>query len=151
MSVRLRDVPFYSQRPNEYSCGPISVQMFVHAITGKRIPRARLVSMCETTERGTPVPNLRRALRELGVKHRTQCGASFDDIIRILGETRKPVMVLYYEPEDDDLHYALCIGLTDRSIILNDPWHGRNFELSRDEFMHRWKVWNIWQWMLWAV
>lgn len=150
MGVRLRDIPFYSQKPVEDWCGPVTLQMFIEAVDGRKIPRHVLVKLCKTRGEGTYIPELRAALRELGVEHRTRVNSSLAFVGSIIKETRKPVIVIYREPEDEDLHYALCVGLTNSNILLNDPWHGRGFRLPRDEFVRRWKTWNISGWVLWS-
>lgn len=96
------------------------------------------------------MPRFRRALRDAGVQEKTKVNASLSDVRRLMQRTRKPVVLVYREPEDEEEHYALCVGLTKRSIVLNDSWHGRNFSMPRKEFIRRWKIWNCWKWMLWS-
>lgn len=151
MGVMLRNVPFYSQRPNGYWCGPVVAKMLIERLTGSRMTKRALAQRCMTrADRGTPVPNLRTALRDAGIPTRTKVNATLSDVARVMRSTGQPVVLVYREPEDNDEHYALCVGLTRRHIILNDPWHGRRFKMKRREFIRRWKVWNCWKWMLWS-
>ncbi|MDP3996537.1 MAG: cysteine peptidase family C39 domain-containing protein, partial [bacterium] len=42
-------------------------------------------------------------------------------------------------PSNDEGHYAVVVGLSDDYLFLNDPWNGKKFEISREEFLKRWK------------
>lgn len=49
-----------------------------------------------------------------------------------------PVIVHYLEPDGDEGHYAIVVGLDKNNIILNDPWHGERFKIKRGDFKKRW-------------
>jgi ABC-type bacteriocin/lantibiotic exporter with double-glycine peptidase domain len=51
-----------------------------------------------------------------------------------------PAIVSYQEvgPGGED-HYAVVLGVTARHVVMHDPWHGKNYKLSRKLFLRHWK------------
>jgi predicted double-glycine peptidase len=50
-----------------------------------------------------------------------------------------PVIVNYIESDNDDGHYAVVIGEEGENLIMNDPWHGKEFKIDKTDFESRWK------------
>ena len=43
------------------------------------------------------------------------------------------------EPDGEEGHYAVVTAVTKRHVVLNDPWNGLGFRLTRGAFVRRWK------------
>ncbi|HRY62219.1 MAG TPA: cysteine peptidase family C39 domain-containing protein, partial [Candidatus Paceibacterota bacterium] len=64
-------------------------------------------------------------------------GATLEEIEKLLRDG-VPAVVYFIEPSEDEHHYAVVTGLTDKEIVLADPWNGADFRMMRDEFEKRW-------------
>lgn len=63
--------------------------------------------------------------------------SSFEEIEFLL-EKNLPVIVNFIEPDSDEGHYAVVIGINDEKIILDNPWNSKNHKLDWDDFQKRW-------------
>lgn len=129
-------LPFKKQH-TEYSCGPASLEM-VLAFLGDKKSEKFLIKKAHTNEEtGTK----HKWMIETSVNEGFYCHVnSYSTIYEIkhfllLGY---PVIVDYTEPSEDIGHYAVIIGYKNGNLIMNDPWNGKDFIISEDEFLERW-------------
>lgn len=136
MNVKLA-VPFYKQDTN-YTCGPVALQMVLDFF-GVFKSEEKLTKMAKTNEKeGTSHRNILRTARKSGFVCYSKSNAKIAEIKEIIS-TKLPVIVNYIEPADDWGHYAVVVGIKKDTLILNDPWNGEGFEISEEEFLHRWR------------
>ncbi len=129
-------IPFFKQDTG-YTCGPVSLQMAMDFL-GKFKGELPLARELHTSEKdGTHHKNM----IETSVKEGFYCYAnndsSLEEVERFLKE-KLPVIVHFTEPSEDAGHYSVVAGIEKGNVILNDPWNGRNFKISKKEFMERW-------------
>lgn len=106
--------------------------------TGVRAFVARFLRLLGTTQRDdTRRRVLVRWLRRLGLEAAEKSGASLEDVAATLRQGR-PVVVNYREPEADESRFAVVVGLTPSSVVMNGPWHGPRFAMPRKESVRRW-------------
>lgn len=86
---------------------------------------------------GTTRRNLIRAFRAAGLHVHAHPDSSIAEVRRFV-ERGVPVVVNYREPDNDEGHYAVVIGVTMRHIVLRDPYHGPRLALPLSEFRRRW-------------
>jgi ABC-type bacteriocin/lantibiotic exporter with double-glycine peptidase domain len=65
-------------------------------------------------------------------------GSSLDEIAYLINK-KIPVIVHFIEPDTDDGHYAIVVGIQKHKIVLNDPWNGERFKMLRVDFEKRWQ------------
>lgn len=63
--------------------------------------------------------------------------ASLKELKRFVAEGI-PVIVRFVEESENEDHYSVVCGYSGRSIILHDPWNGRNHPMSIQKFLSRW-------------
>jgi ABC-type bacteriocin/lantibiotic exporter with double-glycine peptidase domain len=106
---------------------------------GIRVPLSTLTRRLRTNTRtGTARAALIRVARSYGLSATENRHARIADIRSVLDHGTAPI-VLYQEPDGNEGHYAIAVGLERGRIVLNDPWNGRNFRLARSEFVRRWR------------
>ena len=129
-------VPFFRQH-SSYTCGPVVLEM-VYRFFGMKASEKSLVRELKTSrKKGTG----HRAIINSARKHGFYCfvhdNSSISQIKHFLFKGF-PVIINYIEPSNDEGHYAVAIGFTKKHIILNDPWDGKDFRISFDDFLERW-------------
>lgn len=134
--MKLLRVPYVRQRL-EYACGPASVQM-VLAYFGVSKSARWVWRATRVNRNGTRRRNLVRALRAAGLHVRAHYASSLAEV-RSWVSRGVPVIVNYLEPEGDEGHYAVVVGITGTHIIFNDPYHGLRFSLTLSDFRRRWR------------
>lgn len=129
-------IPFHYQN-KDYTCGPASLQM-VFSFFGKYEEQGKLAKMMHTTsENGTCHSQLIDAAREEGFYCYVNNNSTIDEVKHFVSEGL-PVVVHYKEPSDEEGHYAVISGYGKEFITFNDPWNGKNFRISEDNFISRW-------------
>jgi len=127
----------YHQQINEYSCGPAALQMvleyFGQEVSQKKLARAVHASRAS----GTSHAELLRAARRRGFFAYLNDNSTLFEIKHFLA-LGLPVIVNFIDAASDEGHYAVVVGYRGRWLRLNDPWNGRNFQLSDREFLNRW-------------
>lgn len=129
-------MPYVAQR-FDFTCGPAAVRM-VLGYYGISVGPLRAWWYTKVRRRsGTSRRNLARALRTAGLHVHAHHGSS---IAEVRGYVRRgvPVVVNYREPDQNVGHYAVVVGMTKRSILLRDPYHGPRFSLPLGAFRRRW-------------
>jgi ABC-type bacteriocin/lantibiotic exporter with double-glycine peptidase domain len=71
------------------------------------------------------------------------------DLEQHTGKGRPVIVCLGVKGTGAPLHYAVVAGLTQNSILLNDPARGKLYEEDRESFSKAWKATD--QWALLAV
>jgi len=129
------DIPFYKQ-DNRYTCGPAVLQM-AFAYFGKKLAEGELALRLNVTEDGASHEEMIKLANNEGFFVYADNESTFDEIRYFIG-LKKPVIVNFIEPSNDEGHYAVVKEVTDHSIILNDPWNGENFKMTQKDFENRW-------------
>lgn len=129
-------MPFVRQR-TDYFCGQASLEM-IFKYHNKNKTQEDLAKIMNTREKiGTKNSSMIDAVKSFGF-HFCAKENSLINEIDIFLKNNIPVIVNYIEPSDEISHYAVAVGLNKKEIILNDPWNGNNFKLSKKEFLRRW-------------
>ncbi len=133
--MRLR-VPYHRQK-TDYLCGPASLQM-VFGYFNKFKSQEKLAKLLKTSPKtGTLHENMIKVV----VKNGFHCYAKENSTIREIKHflnQKLPVIVYYLEPDTEEDHIAIVSGYSRNSLILSDPWNGKNFRLSNKVFLGRW-------------
>ena len=130
------DVPFFKQ-DTEYSCGAAATQMLL-AFHHIRKSEEELMQLLGTDkEYGTHHQAIIELLTSEGLYCYVNDSSSLEEVQEFLRRDL-PAMVHYIEPDDDDPHYALIIGIDDTHVIMNDPWLGEGFRMQKHTFEKRW-------------
>ncbi|MDP2704742.1 MAG: cysteine peptidase family C39 domain-containing protein, partial [bacterium] len=130
-------VPYHKQSET-FTCAPASLKM-VFEYFGRHISEQELADELKTDKKNGTRNN---KIIKTAVEHGFFCYANNDSEIGEIESFLKkglPVIVNYIEPSNDEGHYAVVVGLSDDYLFLNDPWNGKKFEISREEFLKRWK------------
>lgn len=129
-------LPYYAQK-TDYYCGPAVLQMVLKYFNFWQ-PQKKIARAAGTNnDTGTDNHNMIKVATACGFYCYVNNNSTFFEIRHFL-EKGLPVIVNYIEPTDNEGHFAVVSGITGRSITLNDPWNGRNFKLSQQEFLRRW-------------
>lgn len=130
------NIPFYRQDTG-YTCGPTALQMAFSFLgkfkSEKNIAReAGTQSKTGTSHHGM----IEAALREKFYCYVNE-GSTLDELKYFI-KLGHPVIVNYIEPSSDEGHYAVVTGYNNKHITLNDPWNGKDFNISEQSFLARW-------------
>jgi ABC-type bacteriocin/lantibiotic exporter with double-glycine peptidase domain len=131
-------MPYYSQS-RKYSCGAACLKM-AFAAYGRRVSERDLIRATKTTKQGTTRKNMLKAARKSGFKSVSYENASILQAKR-LAARGVPVIINYMEPTDYEDHFAVFVSVGRNFVVLNDPWNGRSFRISKKEFLKRWWGW----------
>lgn len=135
--MRTLEVPYFKQ-DTIYTCGPAALQM-VLAYYGMRQSEQTLAEQLKTSDsKGTSIQHMLDVARRSDFYVYMNNEASLGEITYLLTAFRAPSIIRYLETDQDEDHYAVVVGVSDRDVILNDPWHGPKTRLSRLEFEKRW-------------
>ncbi|MEK7566636.1 MAG: cysteine peptidase family C39 domain-containing protein [Patescibacteria group bacterium] len=135
-------IPYYRQE-NGYFCGPATLKMALEFF-GKKISQKKLAKIAGTNKkRGTLRKDMVKTARRFGFKAKAFYWGDFKAIKSFLAE-KKMVIVIFVEPSEGENHYAVVAGVDPKMIVLNDSLNGRNFRMSRKEFVARWNKWKRW-------
>ncbi|MDD4761408.1 MAG: cysteine peptidase family C39 domain-containing protein [Candidatus Pacebacteria bacterium] len=130
-------VPFFKQDTN-YSCGPVALQM-VFLFFGKMKSEKELIKKLKTRkDEGISHTKMKEGAKKFGFRVVIKEDATITMIKNFL-KKKKPVIVNYIEPDYQEGHYAVVTGINRGVIIMNDPWHGKNFKMEKEEFVKRWR------------
>ncbi len=129
-------IPYYKQETPD-DCGPASLQM-VFEFLGKKISQKELAQRLGT---GATVwasnERMEEIAREEGLSTFMQTSGTIEGLRKFL-DKGIPVIVNFIEPEGDG-HFAPVLGVTEKEIIFNDPWHGEKYTLSLEYFVQNWR------------
>ena len=133
--MKLLKIPFFHQKKN-YTCGPASLKM-VFDFFGMKFKEEDIARKAKTDKTGTKHDSLINVARKNGFYCYVHENGSINQIGHFI-DIDLPVIVDYTEPSDGEGHYAVIIGYDKNKFILNDPWNGKKFHLSFNEFKKRW-------------
>lgn len=143
------EVPYFKQDTG-YTCGPASLQM-VFGFYGIHESEGRLTEELKPDEdNGTDHQAMIDLVLERGFNCYVNDRSTLQEVEYLL-KYRVPVVVQYIESSHDEDHYSVVIGLTDASIVLNDPWNGERLHISHKNFLDRWKskkIGDTHQWLM---
>ena len=135
------NLPFHKQY-NTYTCGPACLQM-VFEYYGIKRSQHDLAKALKTEENGTEHDAMISVPTHAGLFCYVNNNSSVEEIEHFLS-LGIPIIVHFIEPTDEEAHYAVIKRIRTsflfkrKKIILNDPWNGEDFKLSRKEFEKRW-------------
>ena len=129
-------IPFY-QQDTDHTCGPVSLQMVLSFLGDFKSEK----SLSEEAHTNHDVGTKHNAMIETARKEGFYCyvnnDSSWEGIENFLAEGL-PVIIHFAEPQAEEEHYAVVVGLLKGEIILNDPYNGKNFKMKKKEFLSRW-------------
>lgn len=141
-------VPYHKQH-KDYTCGPRCIQMVLEYFGIKSRVDNLVRDMKTNKDIGTVHSEMIKKITDSGLYCYVNKNGTLAEIIYFV-EQEHPVIVNYIEPKDNDGHYAVLIGHNKKKLILNDPWIGKKFKISKKEFIDRWegKYNNVKRWFL---
>jgi predicted double-glycine peptidase len=105
---------------------------------GTRLSEEEIASISRTNKRhGTSYSRMIATAEHHGFECETRSKSNLKEVKKHI-EKKIPVIVRFREPEEEKQHYAIIVGIGVKYVVLNDPWHGKNFRMKRPEFMRRW-------------
>lgn len=132
------EIPYIKQK-KDYTCGPASLGM-VLSFLGHIKSQTKLTRAMKTSKgKGTQNWSMINYARKEGLFVYVNDESTLDELKYYLA-LGFPVIVNYIEPSEDETHFSVVLGYSrlTGSIIMNDPWNGKDFRLPEDEFLKRW-------------
>ena len=133
--MRLK-IPFYKQ-DTDHTCGPVSLQMVLSFLGDFKSEKSLSKEAHTNHDIGTKHEAMIETARKEGFYCYVNNDSSWDEINNFLTEGL-PAIIHFAEPQSEENHYAVVVGLEKGKIILNDPWNGRNFKMEKKEFLSLW-------------
>jgi len=131
------NVPFFKQ-DTPYTCGPASIQMamdFFGFFEGEKQLKKEVHADYDI---GTTHKWMMDVVKKKGFYCREENESTLDDVCFLLNE-KLPVIVHFTEPSENATHYSVVTGIENGAVILNDPWNGKDYRISEEEFLERWR------------
>lgn len=129
-------VPYFKQDTN-YTCGPTSLQM-VLAYYDFKDSEKNLAELLNTNkDTGTRRVDMHKLATELGFHCYVNDNAALPEIDFLL-QLKVPPIVRFIEPDNNEDHYGVIIGMTDDDVVIHDPWNGPSCHFSKEDFQKRW-------------
>lgn len=129
------EVPHFKQEHDNF-CGPAVLQM-VFAYFTFQVSQDELAEKMGTRVMGTKPEKLIEVATDYGFYAYENLHSTVAEIEYLLNMDA-PVIVNYTEPSEERDHYAVAVGYDKNKLFLNDPWNGKNFKLTKKEFLSRW-------------
>lgn len=142
------NIPYHRQI-TDYYCGPASLQM-VFEYFGLHKSQRYLAKQLQTQrDDGTDHSDLIRVATSHGLYCYVNRDSSIHEILHFLS-LELPVIIDFMEPSGNEAHYAIVSGYKNQSIILHDPWNGKQFSLQEAWFEKHWydRENNAHQWIM---
>ena len=118
----------YCVQQRDYWCGPACAQMLLG-----RGPQTFFAQKLRTNAKiGTTRKAIVQLLKSSGKAPTVFARSTLHDLSQHL-----PALVSYEEVGGED-HYAIALQVTEKHIILHDPWHGPKYRLPIATFNRRW-------------
>lgn len=139
-------LPYYKQE-TKWSCGPASLQMAMSFLgefsTQDEIIKKMNLKLSQMDEFGDGIDNeqLVAVAQKMGFYCYVNQNTTVEEIKYFIN-LGLPVIVNYIEPREEDGHFSVVHGyggLTQKKIILHDPFNGKNLKLSEKKFLGWWK------------
>lgn len=129
-------IPFYKQ-DTDHTCGPATLQMVLSFLGDFKSEKFLSKEAHANHDIGTKHDAMIETARKEGFYCYVNKDSSVDEIKNFLSEGL-PVIIHFAEPQAEEEHYAVVVGLEKSDVILNDPWNGKNFKMAKKEFLSRW-------------
>lgn len=130
-------------------CGPATLKAFLRCY-GLTFTQRQLAKMSGNTKKdGTPARGICRVMRLVGIRYRTKVNAPMRDIEKAF-KARKPTIICFVEPFDEEPHYAIPVRISKKYIWLRDSWNSqrrrdkKSFRMDREDFERRWTNQHRW-------
>ncbi len=129
-------LPYFKQH-TEYSCGPTSLEMVLGFFSDKKSEKFLIKKAHTDKVEGTK----HKWMIDTSIREGFYCYVNSHSTIHeikhfiVIGF---PVIVDFTESSEEIGHYAVVVGYKGNKIIMNDPWNGRNFSITEDDFTERW-------------
>lgn len=130
-------VPFFKQ-DTDYTCGPVALQMILKFLSDYKSEESLAKKLKTKKETGTEISNMIDVVSREGFYSYTNEDSTLEEIEYFIN-SGFPVLVEYIEPSDNISHFSVVIGISRGEIVMNDPWNGKNFKISANEFEKRWR------------
>jgi len=125
----------YSQQ-TDYTCGPACLRMAISVYTSVVPSEEVLSNLCKSNTRiGTSRNSMMRVVRGLGYSVKQKTKATILDLYN--SSLCTPTLVMYMD-FPDSWHYAIVITVTDKHVVLADPWEGAIRKIPLSEFIRAW-------------
>ena len=129
-------LPYFKQE-TPYDCGAASLQM-ICAYFGKTKNQHELSARLGSgPEIWVPNEKLEAVAKEEGFFTQCKIMATFDDLTQYI-DAKIPTIINYLDSENHEGHFAVVIDVTNTHVVLNDPWYGKEFQLTRDYLADHW-------------
>lgn len=119
--MKKKSVKLLSVKPFQETagwCGPASLKMVLAYYGVRKSERALARLSSATRSQGVEAPRLAKAARRLGFNALIKDRATLSDIKKFINKGI-PVIVDWFS--NDDGHYSVVVGVTPRTICLQDP------------------------------
>ncbi|MCR4334590.1 MAG: C39 family peptidase [Patescibacteria group bacterium] len=129
-------IPYRSQN-NHFYCAPASLQMLFEFFGVYKTQNDIAKKLNTNPQKGTED----KSIIDFVTKQGFFCYVNQDSTLEEIDDFIKkghPVIVNFIEPSQDEGHYALVVGMDEEEIILNDPWNGKGFKMTKKDFKKRW-------------
>jgi ABC-type bacteriocin/lantibiotic exporter with double-glycine peptidase domain len=122
-----------------YSCGVQSVYVILRYF-GKRVSLAKLERELQTDWTGTEKADIKRVLKQCGLRCDVRRSAKLRDIREAVDRGR-PVLITMHE----GAHWAVAYGYSGAHVYLVDSWVPSNIwcRVSNSRFRDQWDNWMI--------
>ena len=121
----------------DHTCGPASLQMVLSFLGDFKSEKSLVKEAHTNHDVGTKHEAMIETARKEGFYCYVNNDSSWDEVNNFLTEGL-PAIIHFSEPQSEDNHYAVVVGLEKGEIILNDPWNGKNFKMEKEKFLSRW-------------
>lgn len=148
---RVESFPFHKQK-YDYDCGPAIIRM-IFEFFNINISEDKIIKLCETSKkRGTSHEHIIEELKNENLKVIEFQGSSIKKIISKIDEGI-PVVVNYFDENDNEGHYSIVIGYDKENLFFADPWYGNNYKINKKNFERIWhnSLNNSKKWMLYVT
>lgn len=125
---------------DDWDCGPASLRMYL-SYYGYNFTKAKLARETQTTKDGTDSPNIVEFLRSLDDYDVLEYENNYKMAKKYLKENT-PLFICYDmfgNPKYS--HYAVCIGMTKRKILLLNPYTNKKEEVAEEYDMAWFNQW----------
>lgn len=129
----------------EYDCGAQALQS-VFVYYGIELREELIIKEAKTTEKGTSVENLLKAIENNGLKYDSK-EMNIDDVKEYIDKNIPVILLIQAWTKEEkvnwqenwkDGHYVVAIGYDHEKIYFEDPYAFRRTSLSFKEIEERW-------------